>query len=496
MYLKQSTAQTVRFGPFLDSTDGITAETALTIAQADMQLSKDGGAFAQKNASGNATHDADGWYSTSLDATDTATVGELILQVTVSGALPVWTRWYVVEEAIYDAFFAASSNAFTGAAGSSQLSDIANDVIDSSVIATGAIDADSIASNAITAAKIATDAITAAKIAADAIGASELATDAVNEIRDSILSDSTAFAGANIDAAVSSRSSHSAADSADAVWDEDATGHQTQGTFGQAIGDPGADTDTIFGLVNTNLDATVSSRSTFGTGDEVTLQDDAITAAKFDQSTAHPLASADSGSTQVARTGADSDTLETLSDQLDSVYTGTPPTANAIADQVAQELVADHSGTAGSIAERLSRIPNAAAGGNGGLPTVDANNRVAGVQGTINTLDEVDTAQDTQHSTTRALIDGIQPKKNTALSNFQFLMSDSTNHEPDTGLTVTAERSIDGAAFAACANSVTELANGVYTIDLAASDLNGDVVTFKFTATGADQTTITVLTQS
>lgn len=47
---------------------------------------------------------------------------------------------------------------------------------------------------------------------------------------------------------------------ADAVWDEDATAHQTQGTFGQAIGDPGADTDTIFGLVNTNLNATVSSR--------------------------------------------------------------------------------------------------------------------------------------------------------------------------------------------------------------------------------------------
>ncbi len=64
----------------------------------------------------------------------------------------------------------------------------------------------------LTAAAIATDAITAAKIAADAIGASELAADAVNEIRDAILADSTPFNGANIDAAVSSRSSHSADD--------------------------------------------------------------------------------------------------------------------------------------------------------------------------------------------------------------------------------------------------------------------------------------------
>lgn len=53
----------------------------------------------------------------------------------------------------------------------------------------------------------------------------------------------------------------------------------------------------------------------------VTLADDAITAAKFDESTAFPLTSADTGATAVARTGDDSDTLETLSDQLDGVST-------------------------------------------------------------------------------------------------------------------------------------------------------------------------------
>jgi len=37
-----------------------------------------------------------------------------------------------------------------------------------------------------------------------------------------------------------------AAANAAAVWDLDATAHQTQGTFGQAIGDPAADTNTIF----------------------------------------------------------------------------------------------------------------------------------------------------------------------------------------------------------------------------------------------------------
>lgn len=169
MFLRQSTAQTIRFGPFVDSTDGVTAETGLTIAQADMQLSKDGGAFAQKSAAGNATHDADGWYSTSLSTTDTATVGELYMQVTVSGALPVWVRYWVLEEVVYDDVYGASA---AGPAVAGDAMDLVTDAVDSTSVATGAIDADAIAS----------DAITAAKIAADAIGSSEFAQAAADKI--------------------------------------------------------------------------------------------------------------------------------------------------------------------------------------------------------------------------------------------------------------------------------------------------------------------------
>lgn len=49
------------------------------------------------------------------------------------------------------------------------------------------------------------------------------------------------------------------------------------------------------------------------------LEDDAIKKAKFDESTAFPLENVDAGDTLVARKGADSDTLETLSDQLDII---------------------------------------------------------------------------------------------------------------------------------------------------------------------------------
>lgn len=112
MILKQSTTQILRIGPFLDSVDGVSPETGLTITQADMQLSKDGAAFAQKSSATSATHDTDGWYTTTLSTTDTNTVGELILQVAVAGALPVWEHWFVLEQAIYDSLFASSAAGF------------------------------------------------------------------------------------------------------------------------------------------------------------------------------------------------------------------------------------------------------------------------------------------------------------------------------------------------------------------------------------------------
>ena len=109
----------------------------------------------------------------------------------------------------------------------------------------------------------------------------------------------------------------------------------------------------------------------------------------------------------------------------------------------------------------MTALPNAAAGASGGLPI------------------------------------GTSIKKNTALPSFAFLMTDSTNHAPKTGLGtgVTVTRSIDGGAFGAGAlTSVTELANGIYLTGFAAADLNGGVITLQATASGSDTTFVTLVT--
>ena len=106
-WLKQSTAVTIKLGPFVDDTDGKTAETALTISQADVRLSKNGGDFAQKNDANAAIHDENGYYDVALDATDTATLGRLRVAVSESGALPVWADFEVVPAQVWDSFFAS-----------------------------------------------------------------------------------------------------------------------------------------------------------------------------------------------------------------------------------------------------------------------------------------------------------------------------------------------------------------------------------------------------
>lgn len=106
-WLKQSTAVDIALGPFVDATDGVTAETALTLSQADIRLKKNAGAWAQKNDATSAAHEENGWYECELDATDTNTLGILIVAVNETGALPVWREFMVVPANVYDSLVSA-----------------------------------------------------------------------------------------------------------------------------------------------------------------------------------------------------------------------------------------------------------------------------------------------------------------------------------------------------------------------------------------------------
>jgi hypothetical protein len=102
--LKQSTAVTILLGPFVDETDGKTAETGLTLTQADFQIWKQGGtSLNTKSSVTGGTHAGLGYYYTTLDGTsDTTTLGTLTVAVHESGALPVRHDFMVVPDHVYD----------------------------------------------------------------------------------------------------------------------------------------------------------------------------------------------------------------------------------------------------------------------------------------------------------------------------------------------------------------------------------------------------------
>ena len=242
MYLKQSTAITLILGPFVDETDGKTAETTLTISQADVRLSKNGGAFAQKSDTGTCSHLESGNYSCGLNTTDTNTLGRLRVAVHESGALPVWLDLEIVPANVWDSLFGADKLQV-------HTDEITAGLITAAAIATGAIDADAVAA------------------------------DIVAEIVDAVWDEGLGshLTAGSTGKALSDSSSGSASpeDIADAVWDEGLGGHLTAGSTGDALNDAGGSaadpwattlpgsysSNTAGWLLGQRLDAKISSIS-------------------------------------------------------------------------------------------------------------------------------------------------------------------------------------------------------------------------------------------
>ncbi len=193
-FLKQSTSVDVAIGPFLDEDDGKTAETTLTITQPDVRLKKNAGAWAQKAAAQTLTHEEAGWYEVTLDATDTDTIGELIVAIHEAGALPVWRLFHVLAANVYDSLFGAATDKLdvnvlewnTTAVPAEHTAGYPVVTVKDGTgtgeldTASGGVHVNSIAADTITAASIQADAITAAKIAADAITAAKIADGAID----------------------------------------------------------------------------------------------------------------------------------------------------------------------------------------------------------------------------------------------------------------------------------------------------------------------------
>lgn len=147
------------------------------------------------------------------------------------------------------------------------------------------------------------------------------------------------------------------------------------------------------------------------------------------------------------------------------VYLTNDTSIHRILDEAAALAVQDVTGN----------IPSIPAGTSGGLPTVNASNQV------------------------NIAPQQIVVKKNVAFNNFPIFMNIAK--QPTYGKsgitwnTGDATVSIDGVDFVNLTHLPTSIGSGLYNLNLAAGDLNGNAVTLKFVSAGADTRIISILTQ-
>ncbi len=371
--LRQGTAEVVQFGPFVDKTDGVTLKTdATTITDIDhaatgIFVSKNGAAAAIRNAAATASvADAYGMMRVTLDTTDTDTLGTL--DVTFAKAatyLPVNKEFMVIPATLYDTLFAtqpaAAIKKFFDVATPTGTVDSIPDAVAGAVGGIAIVGSEMVVPNTqkVDIETIKTKAVTAGAaitINASVGAASIVPTNTQFEARSIVSADYTVVGDLGTVQSADNNTILAHADYGNAKLVRSTT--PTNKLDVNATGEAGLDFDNIkdatgahtltnitVPVVTTNtdlvtavsvrdailddatrfsggnIDAAISSRGTADAGDAMNLAADAIKAVSYDESTAFPLKANDAGVTQVARVGADGDTLETLSDQIDDVPT-------------------------------------------------------------------------------------------------------------------------------------------------------------------------------
>lgn len=168
IFVRKSTAQTEKVGPFLDKTDGVTEEVGL--GGDATEISKDGGAFATGPVLG--THDAEGWYPVALTTDHTDTLGSLVIKShAVATHLPVWHSFQVIPAKVYDSLVLGTDNL--------EVDKIQDLGTGSAALVGGRLD--------VNVGAMVANVITAASIATSAIDADALASDAADQIADALL---------------------------------------------------------------------------------------------------------------------------------------------------------------------------------------------------------------------------------------------------------------------------------------------------------------------
>lgn len=200
-FLKEDTATTLRLGPFVDKTDGVTYEvamaTAMNNATTGVRISKNGAALAARTTATEPVYDAFGYYLVNLDATDVGASGRLkVIFGDAAVCLPCEADFEIIPADLFDTLLVAQPAAailkfFNKATPTGTVNSLPDAVAGAAggVSIVGSEMAVAAASK--TGYAIGVGGIGATAFAASAIDAAALAADAVDEIIDEVVEGTT-----------------------------------------------------------------------------------------------------------------------------------------------------------------------------------------------------------------------------------------------------------------------------------------------------------------
>jgi hypothetical protein len=462
----------------VDATDGISAETGEAAGQP--QISKNGAAFG--NTSATLTAIGNGAYYVVLTDTELNTLGFIIVRYKSANTAEAQVMGQVVAFDPYDAVRAgltalpnanaeAAGGLYTRGTGAGQINQNANGQVDSRTVAmdTGVVTAAAVATGAIDADALGADCITEAKIADDAIAAEHIATGAIV---------AATFGAGAIDAAAIAAdaigSSEFAQAAADKVWSTAARALTDKAGFSLAADQSAVTVGTVTTLTGHTAQTgdTYAALPTNFSDLAITVTTGYMTVGTVVADAINAAAIADGAIDAASFAAGAIDAAAIATGAIDADAIGADAITSAkIADDA---IGADQIGAAAIVAATF------------GAGAIDASAIATDAIGS----DEL------AATAVAEIANAVLPKKNAAFNNIVFLMVDDADHvTPETGASVSCQRSIDGGAFSAgTGTGPAEISNGMYQYDASQADMNGTNITFRFYASGADDTFVTIKT--
>jgi hypothetical protein len=482
-YLRQNTDTRITVGPFLDKTDGITPEVALTVTSEKLTLVVDNAGVptlvldVAPTASGGAndmvhiTGDDSGFYDLELAAANVNYVGRAMLSLNdVATHCPVFHEFMIVPGNVYDSMFG------TDLLDVSVVQLLGTAWLAPGVAGTPDVNAKLIGATAQTGRDLGTSVLLSSGTGTGQLDFTSGVVKAnLVQILGTVLTETAGYLAAAFKQFFNIASPTSTMNLVTAVTTVTTATTATNLTNAPTSGD-------FTSTMKTSLNAATPASVTGAVG-SVTGAVGSVTGAV--------------GSV----TGAVGSVTATVSANLISILgTALTETAGRIAGGFKKFF-----NVAAPTATCLS-LPDAVPGANGGVPTTNGTkisqtvDLTAGQTIAATVAGAVGSVTGAVGSVTAAVTVAagqIVFKKNVARPNFAFPMFDSAG-ALKTGLTVTAAiRKDAGAAFAALAGAVTEIgATGWYTVDFAQAETNADTIAFSASASGANPTCYTILIQA